>query len=92
MLPTPLDDRPTRLGFLLLPHFSLMAFSSACEPLRAANQLSGRPLYDYPPGGCRDGLFPDRANENQGAESTLIWLLSLLEMRLAESNIPETRE
>jgi hypothetical protein len=49
-------------------------------------------LYDYTTGGCRDGLFPDRANENQGAESTLIWLLSLLEMRLAESNIPETRE
>lgn len=45
----------------------------------------GIPLYDYTSGGCRDGLLPDRANENQGAESTLIWLLSLLEMRLAEA-------
>jgi transcriptional regulator GlxA family with amidase domain len=47
MLPTRPNDQPTRLGFLLLPHFSLMAFSAACEPLRAANQLSGRPLYDW---------------------------------------------
>ncbi len=28
-------------------------------------------LYDPATGGCRDGLHPDRANENQGAESTL---------------------
>ena len=40
-------DRPTRLAYLLLPQFSLMAFSAACEPLRAANQLSGKTLYDW---------------------------------------------
>ncbi|GAB4357683.1 MAG: GlxA family transcriptional regulator [Kiloniellaceae bacterium] len=34
-------------GFLLLPQFSMLAFSSAVEPLRAANRLSGRPLYDW---------------------------------------------
>jgi len=39
------------------------------------------PLYDSATGGCRDGLHPDRANENQGAESTLSFLMSLLEMR-----------
>ena len=38
------------------------------------------PLYDYSTGGCRDGLHPDRLNENQGAESTLSWLLALLTM------------
>jgi glycosyltransferase involved in cell wall biosynthesis len=38
-------------------------------------------LYDVSTGGCRDGLHPDRANENQGAESTLSFLLALLEMR-----------
>ncbi len=38
------------------------------------------PLYDSVSGGCRDGLHPDRANENQGAESTLSFLMSLLEM------------
>ncbi|OEU51003.1 MAG: glycosyl transferase family 1 [Desulfobacterales bacterium C00003060] len=36
------------------------------------------PLYDYRTGGCRDGLTADGANLNQGAESTLAWLLSLL--------------
>jgi glycosyltransferase involved in cell wall biosynthesis len=39
------------------------------------------PLYDSSTGGCRDGLHPDRANENQGAESTLSFLMALLEMR-----------
>jgi AraC family transcriptional regulator, glycine betaine-responsive activator len=34
-------------GFLLLPQFSMLAFSSAVEPLRAANRLSGRALYDW---------------------------------------------
>jgi glycosyltransferase involved in cell wall biosynthesis len=38
------------------------------------------PLYDYTTGGCRDGLTPDGPNLNQGAESTLAWLLSLLAM------------
>jgi glycosyltransferase involved in cell wall biosynthesis len=41
-------------------------------------------LYDPTTGGCRDGLHPDRANENQGAESTLSFLLALLEMRQVE--------
>jgi glycosyltransferase involved in cell wall biosynthesis len=35
-------------------------------------------LYDHATGGCRDGLGADGANQNQGAESTLAWLLSLL--------------
>jgi glycosyltransferase involved in cell wall biosynthesis len=43
-------------------------------------------LYDAATGGCRDGLHPDRANENQGAESTLSFLMALLEMRHVEEN------
>jgi glycosyltransferase involved in cell wall biosynthesis len=35
-------------------------------------------LYDYASGGCRDGLTRDGVNENQGAESTLSYLSSLL--------------
>ncbi len=42
------------------------------------------PLYDAATGGCRDGLHPDRVNENQGAESTLSFLMSLLEMQSIE--------
>jgi len=36
------------------------------------------PLYDFSTGGCRDGLQPHGVNGNQGAESTLAWLITLL--------------
>jgi glycosyltransferase involved in cell wall biosynthesis len=42
------------------------------------------PLYDAITGGCRDGLHPDRVNENQGAESTLSFLMALLDMQAAQ--------
>jgi hypothetical protein len=35
-------------------------------------------LYDHASGGCRDGLQQDGVNENQGAESTLSYILSIL--------------
>lgn len=38
-------------------------------------------LYDAATGGCRDGLHADRPNENQGAESTLSFLMALLDLR-----------
>jgi len=48
------------------------------------------PVYDPETGGCRDGLHPDRVNQNQGAESTLSFLMALLEMRsLQKSERPE---
>lgn len=43
------------------------------------------PLYDASTGGCRDGLHEERLNENQGAESTLSFLIALLELRGAEA-------
>jgi hypothetical protein len=60
------------------------------EARRAFEWFLGRndlhlPLYDPTTGGCRDGLHSDRPNENQGAESTLAFLQSLLELRLAEN-------
>lgn len=45
------------------------------------------PIYDPTTGGCRDGLHPDRANENQGAESSLAFLQAVLELRLAETTL-----
>jgi len=45
----------------------------------------GLELYSCQTGGCRDGLHVDRGNENQGAESTLAFLMSLVEMRLTQS-------
>jgi glycosyltransferase involved in cell wall biosynthesis len=44
----------------------------------------GVPLYDSSSGGCSDGLHQDRVSENQGAESTLAFHLSLAEMNFAE--------
>jgi glycosyltransferase involved in cell wall biosynthesis len=46
-------------------------------------------LYDATTGGCRDGLHADRANENQGAESTLSFLLALLQMRCADRAVAD---
>ena len=45
------------------------------------------PLYDSATGGCRDGLHPDRVNENQGAESTLSFLMALLDMHSIEGSV-----
>ncbi|MBT8115251.1 MAG: GlxA family transcriptional regulator [Arenicella sp.] len=39
---------PIRYGFLLVPNFSMIAFSSAVEVLRMANRLSGENLYEWP--------------------------------------------
>ena len=39
------------------------------------------PIYDAVTGGCCDGLHNSRVNQNQGAESTLSFLLALAEMR-----------
>ena len=44
------------------------------------------PLYDAETGGCRDGLHPERVNENQGAESTLSFLMALLEMQAIKAS------
>lgn len=39
--------KPVRLGFLLTPYYSMIAFASAIEPLRMANRLSGSELYQW---------------------------------------------
>lgn len=41
------SDVPTSVGILLVPDFSLIAFSSAIEPLRMANRLTGKTLYQW---------------------------------------------
>jgi glycosyltransferase involved in cell wall biosynthesis len=45
------------------------------------------PLIEPATGACYDGLQPDGVNQNQGAESTLAFLLSLLDLRLAEEEV-----
>ncbi len=48
----------------------------------------GQPLYDSSTGGCRDALHQDRLSQNQGAESSLAFYLSLAEMRQSEAVAP----
>jgi transcriptional regulator GlxA family with amidase domain len=38
---------PAHVGFLLIPEFAMLPYVSVIEPLRAANRLSGRPLYRW---------------------------------------------
>ena len=52
----------------------------------------GLELYVPESGGCADGLHVDRVNGNQGAESTLAFLLSLAEMRLAQDMVTSFKE
>ena len=63
------------------------------EARRCFNWFLGKndleePLYDYQTGGCRDGLLAEGVNQNEGAESTLVWLLSLLALK----SLPPARE
>ncbi len=46
-LPRPVQDKPERFLFLLLDRFTMIAFASAIEPLRLANQVSGQKLYEW---------------------------------------------
>lgn len=59
------------------------------EAYRAFEWFLGRnclgvSLYDADTGGCYDGLHPSRLNRNQGAESTLAFLMALTEMHLSQ--------
>jgi transcriptional regulator GlxA family with amidase domain len=45
--PTPQAAHPRLIGFLFVPRFSMIAFTSAVEPLRLANQISGQRLYEW---------------------------------------------
>jgi hypothetical protein len=47
-------------------------------------------LYDPSTGGCSDGLHSDRINENQGAESSLAFHLSMAEIKHAEQPIADS--
>jgi len=39
--------RAQSVGFLLVPGFALMSYAAAVEPLRAANLISGKPLFRW---------------------------------------------
>ncbi len=39
--------KPYRVGFVLVPNFSLMAFCAAMEPMRNANMIANKPLFEW---------------------------------------------
>lgn len=52
----------------------------------------GLALYDSSTGGCRDGLHMDRVSQNEGAESTLAFLLALAEMQALQNALTSFKE
>ncbi len=80
MRPDAAETRTEHFGFLLVPNFSMIAFSSALEPLRMANRDSGKPLYRwslYTTDGLAERasngleITPDASLENTGDVSIL---------------------
>ncbi|NKC14620.1 MAG: helix-turn-helix domain-containing protein [Gammaproteobacteria bacterium] len=57
---------PYRVGFILVPRFSMLAFSSGLEPLRMANRLADRPLYEW----CLIGESKDDVEASNGLKLT----------------------
>ncbi|MTH78812.1 GlxA family transcriptional regulator [Paracoccus aestuariivivens] len=43
----PVQPRPNRYYFLLLERFTMISFAAAIEPLRLANRIAGRTLYEW---------------------------------------------
>ena len=63
----------------------------AFEWFLGRNDLGLAP-YDPVTGGCRDGLHADRLSQNQGAESTLAFLLALAEMESLQNTLASFKE
>jgi len=93
VMPLPFDQQPVEAAA------TIAACVAACnarpgakwttEARCAFNWFLGKndlsiPLVDIASGSCRDGLHPDRANENRGAESVLSYLLGLADMHVLE--------
>jgi glycosyltransferase involved in cell wall biosynthesis len=83
-----------RAAFIVTEDQRWLDYAQLCiDWFLGRNDLS-TPLYDEETGGCCDGLTPDGPNRNQGAESSLAWLLALLnayEMNSLQVSF-ETRE
>ncbi|MCR9257923.1 MAG: GlxA family transcriptional regulator [Alphaproteobacteria bacterium] len=81
MFTDPPTSLPQVIGFILVPNFSMIAFSSAVEPLRSANRMSGRDLYEWRiitidgnPVAASSGLkfIPDYSSDTAGKLDALV--------------------
>jgi glycosyltransferase involved in cell wall biosynthesis len=71
--------------------FWIVEARRAFEWFLGRNDL-GLALYDSSTGGCRDGLHVDRVSQNQGAESTLAFLLALVQMQALQNTLSSFKE
>ena len=81
MLNSAPTNRPMKVSFLLVPEFPLLAFTSAVEPLRSANRMSGKDIYEWQllsrdgkPVSSSSGisLMPDRAISEVDAPGSVV--------------------
>lgn len=88
--PDAFDQQPVEAAAMVSACYAALAADANPDWTVAAQQafdwfrgrnILGVNLIDPMTGGCSDGLHPDRANANQGAESTLSYLLALVEVR-----------
>ena len=88
--PEAFDQQPVEAAASISAYLAASRAESGQEwpeaAMRAFNWFLGEndlqtSLIDPETGGCSDGLHPDRANENKGAESALSYLLALVEIR-----------
>jgi glycosyltransferase involved in cell wall biosynthesis len=89
-MPAPFDQQPIEAWATISACFAAWREDKSPKWLARATQAFGwflgendlrTRLIDLDNGSCLDGLHPDRANENKGAESVLSYLLSLVEIR-----------
>jgi hypothetical protein len=92
--PFPFDQQPVEAAATIAACLAAYRVEPAGhwaeEAQRAFDWFLGKndlsiPLVEIAIGSCRDGLHPDRANENCGGESVLAYLLGLADMRLLEA-------
>lgn len=91
--PKPFDQQPVEAAATIAACFAAWSLTGNAAWQAAASRAFswflgrndlGLPLIDAETGACRDGLHPDRVNENRGGESVVSYLLSLSDMQRFE--------
>jgi hypothetical protein len=99
--PAHFDQQPIEATAMILACTAAYGVTQDGGYIRAAERsygwflgdnVAGLCLADVATGGCGDGLAEDHVNLNQGAESTLMWLTALEQMRLLRTNTMASRQ
>ena len=90
-------EQVRRAGYARVPAEQVQAVAPSAiregwAALAASWNDLGLEVYSANTGGCRDALHVDRVNGNQGAESTLAFLLALAEMQALQNSLTTFKE